>query len=136
MANLVPTLRVTNRGKVDNRHHHGHPFATYGFLFEIPDTVNTLTILNQRLNGVLPKYSIASPAIPTDTVFTLTILDQNGRIVYQKTDHTDNTTEDIDLTTPFPIFAGRYDIRINFATALSGDTAEFDLELFITNFEN
>ncbi len=134
MATLVPATRL-QKG-FDNRQDGRSPIARQPVSIVVPDGVNTITSDPVTLNGLCPMFLIASPAIPTDATFDITIKDEDGVIIYSDTGLADTSVVYVDVpstnaVTPIAAkdiyLAGKHTITITFTTVLSGNTATFDI---------
>lgn len=97
----------------------------------VPDTFNTISV-TKYLNGRLIGRLEAGPPIPVDSDYDLTITDPDGVIVYNEATISDNSRTFLDVASASNVYLDDlYTITISFTTALSGDTAEFDLMLFL-----
>ena len=84
------------------------------------------------MNGRLVGRLEAGPPIPTDTTYDLTITDPDGVVVYNEATISDNSRTFLDVVSASNVYLDDlYTITISFTTVLSGDTAEFDLMLFL-----
>ncbi len=97
----------------------------------VPDTFNTISV-TRYLNGRLVGRLEAGPPIPVDSDYDLTITDPDGVVVYNEATITDNSRSFLDIASSLNVYLDDiYTITISFTTALSGDTALFDLMLFL-----
>ncbi len=140
MAVLVPTIRL-QRG-FDNRQDGRSPVARKAVSIVVSDGVNTITSSAIELNGLWPMFLIASPAIPTDATFDISIKDEDGVVIYSDTGLADTSIVYVDVpstnaVTPIAAkniyLAGKHTITITFTTVLSGNTATFDIVFVLVN---
>ena len=97
----------------------------------VPDLTNTISV-TKRLNGRLVGRLEASPNIPTDSDYDLTITDPDGVVIYNEATISDNSRSFLDVASASNTYLDDiYTITISFTTNLSGDTATFDLMLHL-----
>lgn len=74
----------------------------------------------------------ASPAIPTDANYALTIADPDGITIYSEATITDNQRTFLNVADSLNVYLDDiYTITVSFSTNLSGNTALFDLMLVL-----
>ncbi len=128
MATLEPATRLSNRPS-DNRQDRRSPVAKSPLKTVIvADGQNSNSDETVELNGQITTIIQASPAIPTDANYTISIANVDGVTLYTKTTITDNSSSYIDVSADNWFLPNdTYTITISFTTVLSGDTATFDL---------
>ena len=133
MAALVPPNRISDEPFKYRNVQRGSPVEKTPTVTPlVPDTVNTITDPTLLwLNGQLVSIVTAAPPIPTDADFTLEIIDDTGATVHTEAGITDNTVVHTNTESDKLFLCGNYRIKITFTTALSGNTAEFDVYLLL-----
>ena len=128
MAILEPLTRLSNRPS-ENRQDRRFPVAKSPLkTVVVADGQNSNSSQTVELNGQITTIIQASPAIPTDSDYTISVANVDGVILYTKTTITDNSTSYIDVSADnWFLPSDTYTITISFTTVLSGDTATFDL---------
>ena len=74
----------------------------------------------------------AAPAIPTDATYDVEFKDQDGFSLKDVTGIADNSNVRTNLITDRIYACQTIEVEIDFATNLSGNTAEFDITLLYT----
>lgn len=134
MGDLVPSTRLKNT-IFDDRHIDRNPIGTRNHQVLIADGTKTKSVPLQ-INGRIVAIIAVAPDIPTDTVFLVTINDEDGQQIYQKNDFGDNNViTRVDLSSATELFPEGAVLVVSFATDLSGDTVEIDVKFeFVGEF--
>jgi len=127
MADLVPSTRLVDRN-FDNRTSKKYPVAVKTEQITVTDTTNTVTVAFP-VNGRVSKLITAAPNIPTDSAYSITFKDEDGNTLYTDASRSDNANAVTDLSGTVYIWSGNTTVTIAFSTALSGNTATFDVKL-------
>ena len=131
MADLVPSTRLVDRN-FDNRTSKKYPVAVKTEQITVTDTTNTVTVAFP-VNGRVSKLITAAPNIPTDSAYSITFKDEDGNTLYTDASRSDNANASTDLSGTAYIWSGNTTVTIAFSTALSGDTATFDVKVEYTS---
>ena len=95
----------------------------------VPDLVNTVTTTKLvRLNGLLCSMYTSAPAIPTDTTFTVALINEDGITEYTSGNIADDSKVYTNIVASNIYLCGNYTIKITFTTVLSGNTTTFDVQ--------
>ena len=127
MADLVPTTRLISRTS-DSRQSTKYPVAVRTKSITVPDGANTVTVAFP-INGRVTRIITAAPNVPTDSAYSITFKDEDGLSLYTDASRTDNQNEATSLTASVNIWSGNTTCTIAFSTALSSNTATFDVKV-------
>lgn len=132
MAALVPSTRLTS-DPFNERHITRTPVErTKVVIATVPDLAATVTTTKSvHLNGRVTNIITAAPPIPTDTTFTVALIDEDGVTKFTTGNIADNSNVDTDLVSDNLFLVGQYTLKITFASALSGNTAAFDIRFTV-----
>lgn len=134
MGDLVPSTRLAN-SPIDSRVSGRYPIAqSVTFQLQVADgeggAASPVSFTGKKVpHGQIVEIVVSAPAIPTDATFDLEIKDADGVSLHNETGITDNQVSRIDIITSNVLVSSAIEFEIEFATALSGDTALFDVYL-------
>lgn len=129
MADLVPSTRLA-APPFNERHIGRFPVERTKIISpQVPDLVATVTTTESRnLNGQVVGIITAAPDIPTDANFTIALINEDGITEYTSGNIADDGNVFTDIESDKFHAVGQYTIKVTFSTALSGDTATFDIQ--------
>ena len=131
MADLVPSTRLIARTD-DSRQSTKYPIAVKTQSITVADTTNTKTV-SFSINGRPTKLITAAPNVPTDSAYSITFKDEDGNTLYTDASRSDNANAVTDLSGTAYIWSGNTTVTIAFSTALSSNTATFDVKVEYTS---
>lgn len=132
MTDHVPSTRLVSN-PFNDRHNGRSPVERTKVVQAIvPDLVATVTTTESvRLNGRVTNIITAAPPIPTDTTFTVALIDEDGVTKFTTGNIADDSNVDTDLFSDNLFCVGQYTLKVTFSTVLSGDTAAFDIRFTV-----
>jgi len=131
MADLVPSTRLIDRDE-DGRSSPNSPVAVKTQTITIADGETSQTDVFS-INGRVVTIITSAPDIPSDANFDVAILDEDGNVIHDETGISDNGIVRTNITGSINSCAGNTKVRVDFTTALSGNTVEVDVKLEYIN---